>query len=283
MKKYIFNIFLFIIISAKSIFAGGDNYPMGARQAGMANSCVMLPGIWSVCHNQAGLTGLEKFTVGFHFHNEFLNERYGLKGIAIGIPTSKYGVLGTSLAYLGNPTYNETKAGLAYAKSFGDYFSVGIQMDYFNIHQSYEYINNSGAVAVEIGLISEPAENFFIGAHAFNFTQSDIPDLPGEKLPTILRFGLGYLFAETVFVSVETEKDMDYSPVFKAGTEIKFREDLFLRTGISTSDPTVIAFGVGYAIEGIKADIAFITHPQLGLIPHFSMQYELGIRSKKEE
>lgn len=276
MKKQVLYIILFILISPLKIMAGGDNYPLGARQAGMGNSSVMVPDIWSVHHNQAGLTALERFTIGFHFHNEFVVERYGLKAVAIGIPTSKYGVLGVSLAYLGNPVYNDSKVGLAYAKSFGDYFSVGIQMDYFNIHQSYEYLSNSGAVAVEIGLMSEPVENLFIGAHVFNLTQSDIPDLPDEKLPTILRFGLAYLFSENVLVSVEAEKDMDYSPVFKAGTEISFKKDLFIRIGVCSYKPAVFSFGLGYVMEGLKGDIAFSTHPQIGLIPHFSMQYIFG-------
>ena len=50
-------IFLFFLLTNKA-FGGNDNYPSGARAAGMASTAVMLTDLWSNFYNQAGLARL---------------------------------------------------------------------------------------------------------------------------------------------------------------------------------------------------------------------------------
>ena len=58
-----YRILLCIIFSCHWITicrAGNDNYPLGARSAGMATASVVLTDIWSSANNQAGLGYIEQ-------------------------------------------------------------------------------------------------------------------------------------------------------------------------------------------------------------------------------
>lgn len=277
------NIIIISILLLKTIssFAGGgDNNPFGARSAGMGNSSVMLSDLWSIYHNQAGLAGIKNMEFGIHYENRFFVKELSLSAGAFVLPT-KSGVFGLSISHFGYSQYYESKIGLAYAKSLGNIFSVGVQFDYLNTYFSQEYGNKGTAVA-ELGVRATPTENMYIGAHIFNPTRSKIAAYNDEQIPTIIRFGVGYNFSKKVIVTAETEKDLQNAPVFKAGLEYNFMEHLFLRSGVS-SNPNKMYFGVGYEYKGFKADIAFSTHPTLGLTPYISIMWEFNKTGERKE
>jgi len=120
-------VFLFIYLIS---YSGNDNYPTGSRSASMGNSSVTLSDVWSTHHNQAGLAGLTKPTIGFHHENRFIVKEYGLQSLAFVLPTNS-GNFGISLSYFGYSKYNESKIGLGYAKKLSDKISFGVQLDYF--------------------------------------------------------------------------------------------------------------------------------------------------------
>jgi len=260
-------IFLFFISYS---YSSVDYYPAGSRQAGMANSSVTLSDLWCVYHNQAGLANLTRLSAGVHHENKFLVKEYGLQALAIALPV-KNGVFGLSVSYFGYSKYNEIKAGLAFARSFGKGFSAAVQIDYCNTFVSGEY-GNKGIAVIEAGILSEPLENLHIGAHIYNPTHQRISEYD-ELIPTIFRFGVSYNFFNKITLAVENEKDIEMSPMFKIGLEYHMINYFYLRTGISTN-PSLTTFGLGYVIKHAKADIAFSYHQILGLSPHFTLSYE---------
>ena len=262
----LFNLF-FVFYS----YSNNDNYPTGARSAGMGNSSVTLFDVWSTHHNQAGLARIEKPTIGFHHENKFIVKEYALQSLAFVLPT-KSGNFGLSLSYFGYSKYNESKIGLGYGKKLGDKISIGVQIDYFNTYISENY-GSKGTALGEVGILAEPMENFFVGVHVFNPTMSQVADYDNERIPTIFKIGLGYKFADNLFISGETEKDIDFSPVFKVGVEYMMMDDFYLRAGISTN-PIQNSFGIGYVLNKLKVDVAFSLHQVLGVTPHFTVVYE---------
>ena len=263
-------VILLIVLLSGIIQAANDNYPVGASQAAMGNATVMKPDLWSVWHNQAGLGFLEKTCFGIHYENKFLVDEYGYQAFGLAVP-SKYGTLGLAISYFGYKLYNEKKFGLAYSRAFGDKFSFGLQLDYFHTHVEQEY-GNMGVALFEAGVMAKPIENFYIGAHVYNPTQTKMANYTEEPIPTIYRFGIGYSIVDKAFVSTEIEKDIDKETRFKAGLEFQAVKNFYLRTGIKTK-PFENSFGLGYVYGNIQADIAFTNNDLLGLTPHFSMLY----------
>jgi len=275
----IIKLITFIAFLILSITASSQNYPVGASAAGMANSSVVVPSIWSTYHNQAGLDYLDEITFGAYFENWFGISDLGLKSAALAIPT-KTGTFGLDFTYFGYSAFNEMKMGLAYSKKFADIISVGIQLDYFNVNQQAVY-GNIGVAVAEIGVLSEPIDKLFIGAHVFNPWRAQIAEYQDERMPTIFKIGMGYKFTDKVLLTVETEKDLDIvKPIFKTGIEYNFVSNLYLRAGISTN-PLTTTFGIGYKFKGIALDLAFKHHQVLGYNAGISVNYTFGSKDVK--
>ncbi|MBN2349231.1 MAG: hypothetical protein JXJ22_10355 [Bacteroidales bacterium] len=262
---------LFLCLVPK-LFAVSDNYPSGARESGMANVGVMVFDVWSNYHNQAGLARLNALTLGFHYENRYAVEEYGLQSFAIAIP-SFGGTIGFNYSFFGYSGYNENKIGLAFGKSFGKRFAGGIQIDGFYVHVGDSY-RNSWAIAAEAGILAEPVDNLFIGAHIYNPTGSGFAQYEDVKIPVILQVGMGYQFSENLFLGVETEKKMDTQIVFKTAAEYQIVNSIFLRAGVTSFKISSYSFGVGAVYKRLKADIAFSQHNIMGFTPHMSMIYE---------
>ena len=267
--KSLITIFLvfFLIQNSYSQF----NKPFGARQAAMGNSAVVLSDIWSSYHNQAGLSKLDGITGGVHFSNAYNIKDIGTKTFAFGMPVSNIGNFGVNYTYFGYDLRNESKFGLAYAMALGKRFSAGVQIDYFLVRQGFDY-GKKGTAVGEIGILAEPFDNFFVGAHLFNPWRSKLANYQDERVPTLLKFGIGYEFSEKVIMTMEVEKDIDLETIVKSGLEYNVVAGLFLRTGVSTN-PVLYSFGLGYNYIDIQFDIAFINHEFLGYTSQFGLSY----------
>lgn len=265
MKKIFIIIFIF-----SNFLTFADNYPTGSREAGMGNADVTLHDVWSVQNNQAGLALVDKMAIGFHFENKYITPTLGLKALAYALPTSQ-GTFGVDITYFGYSNYNESKIGLAYARKFSDYLSIGVQLDYLNYFIADSYGNKGTAVA-EIGILSNPIDKLSFGVHIFNPTLAQVADYNNERIPTIVRFGLGYEFSDKFLMTAETEKDIDFKSRYKIGLEYFIVDNLALRTGILTN-PFENSFGVGYVKNKISVDLAFTNNKILGITPHVSFQY----------
>ncbi len=261
-------LYLLLVLSLAS--GANDNFPFGGRAAGMGNAAVSLYDFWAVSHNQAGLARLEHFASGVYFENRFMTPEMSLGAAAIVYPAAP-GVFALNVTYFGYSLYHESKIGLAYARSFGERLSAGIQLNYLYTHIGDGY-GTAGNPAVELGVIYELIPGLSIGSHVFNPTRASIADFNDERIPTIMRMGLAYAFSERVIITVETEKDMERDPVFKAGLEYQLIDHVFFRGGMGTN-PTTNAFGFGMDLGNITIDLATSFHHILGYSPQASLVY----------
>lgn len=258
---------LFLVLNSNA----QTNRAIGARQSGMGGNGVILSDVWSSYHNQAGLANLKGISAGAYFSNTFNMSELGTKAFAFAMPVIKNGSFGVNYTRFGYSAFSENKFGLAYSMRLGKRITGGIQVDYFLMQQGLDY-GSIGAFAGEIGVMSEPVDNLIIAAHVFNPWSAGYADDVSQKLPTILRVGVGYNFSDKVIFSIEGEKDIDLPAVLRAGVEYNVVAGLFLRTGVSTN-PTEFAFGAGYNYKNFQLDFSFIKHSILGYYPQFSIQY----------
>lgn len=267
-------IFTILWLATHPLSATNDNYPAGAGNAALGNVGVMMPGFWSVSHNQAGLGFYHHFSAGVHHENRFLVPEFNLHSIGMTIPVSS-ATLGASYTFFGYQVYNESKLGLSIGKAFHEKFSAGIQLDYLHIHSSIENCNSS-AIAAEAGVMAQPVNNLYIGFHIFNPTGSKHSAASGEELiPVIVRFGLGYYFNEWLFFGVETEKDLEIKQaLFRSGLEYRITPGIYARTGVELSESVHHSFGLGFTLGGIRADVSFMHHQVVGYTPFLSLSYE---------
>jgi len=240
------------------------------RFTGMGDASVMLSDFWSAFGNQAGLASIIQPEAGISYYNQYMMWETGTQIGAFVLPT-RSGNFAASFSHYGYSLYSENNLGLAYARNFGTIWSASLQFDYLFYNQSDDY-GNQGAFLFELGIIAKPIEKLSIGAHLYNPARAKLSDYQNERVPTIMRFGLGYQFDEWVLVTLETEKDLEQNARVKCGLEYQPVTSLFLRAGLLTQ-PNQFSLGLGYKIQNFTTDISFITHESLPISTQLSFKY----------
>lgn len=269
----LFSVLSGLIIFTYSLYAGNENWSLGAKQAGMGFTGTVLSDVWSSSHNQAGLARLTVPVVGIYHENRFLLNEMSLKAFSFAFPTEEAGTFAIDLWHFGYTKYYEMKTGIAYGMMIGKKLSIGTKVNYLHTHFA-ELYGKKGTVVAELGFILEPTENLFIGGHIYNLTRSKLAVYDDERVPTILKFGIGYRFSEKLFMVTEAEKDLLYKIIYKVGIDYMFLNNVFVRAGATTS-PDRMTFGLGYQYRKLRADISFSYHQVLGFSPHVAIVYNL--------
>ncbi|MBK8228300.1 MAG: hypothetical protein IPK70_14150 [Flavobacteriales bacterium] len=264
------------LLSASACLAGGDPLTVGARFAGMGGSGLTLADLWSVRLNPAGIAGLEAPVAGLFYQRHFLSEDLAHQGLAVALPVGK-GAFGVGVDRFGYSLYNETRASLAYAMRFGEGLRAAVQLDYLGVQLGGNY-GGTSAFAAELGVQARISEQFWLGAHLFNPTRAKLDAVTegnvilDERVPTLLRAGLGWVASSKLTLTGEVEKDIDRAERFRFGVEYGPSKALFLRAGISTAHVQG-HFGVGVRTGRLDADLALAVRAQLGPTPMINLNY----------
>jgi hypothetical protein len=268
----------FVAAFQLAAFGGNENQPVGARSAGLANASLTLNDVWSIHHNQAGLGSIRKVSAGVYYESRFLLPELGLSAGAIAVPIGK-GTFGLSFRSFGFQAYKENKIGLAYGRAFGDFLSIGMQINFQSAVFS-EFYGSSSTFTAEIGAMYKASKRVTIAAHLFNPNQSRIAEYDDERIPSVIRFGARYLFSDQVFVVAEVENALYQKPILRGGLEYHPVDILYVRAGIS-GNPLNSNFGFGLQMKKFQLDFAGAFHQVLGFTPKISLTFNPSAGNEK--
>lgn len=273
MKKLL--LIITIIISTSTLFAYDFIHPMGGRAAAMGGTSVASHGLWAMQNNPAGMANLEKISLGLYYENRWMLPETAYKCGAFALPT-KFGTLGVSFNQFGSSKYNENKFGLAYAKAFGRYLQIGLQLDYLLLKIGNEY-GSFKAVTFELGIQSQVTDKLTLGTYIFNPVNFSFEQtLNHERIPIVFRFGLAYKFTKDFIGQAEIEKNTDREGVsLRGGLEYEAVRNLYIRAGVQTN-PGILSFGLGYAIRFAQINVAAQLHNELGSSVQIGMIFSIG-------
>jgi hypothetical protein len=251
------------------IFAQPANNPVNARYAGMAGTGAALPDTWSGFQNQAGLALIRDLSLSLHYENHFIIPENSIRALAVDIPVTK-GTIGVCYSLFGTSLYFESRAALAYGKTFGKRFNAGIQLNYLMIGQPADY-GNMHAVVPEGGFLVRPLDNLTIGFHLFNPARQHFPQSQDQIIPSVMQIGIGYRIIDQVLLCAEAEKETHEKQVWKAGCEYTMIRNLNLRLGVSSAEISRFAIGLGYTFRHYTLDFALSHHQWLGFTPYVTL------------
>jgi hypothetical protein len=278
-KRLIFLTLFCVFIGARNIVhADGGLYlfPKGAKAMGMGRNGLLNIDLWAVYNNQAALPFIKNINAGLHYENRFAADQLGVSAGVFVIPALS-GTFGFNIAHMGIDDYGETRIGAGYGKQLAERLSLGVQFNYHLLSFATGY-PDFYAFTGEIGLIAEPFDNLFIGAHVFNPTFSKFNSQYEDPAPVIFEIGAGYKIDGKLMLTAEIEKERydDLSPRF--GVDYSLFKILSLRSGVSFN-PVEICFGIGVNTnKRLKLDFAFYHHEFLGYSPQISLSYSFGNR-----
>jgi hypothetical protein len=227
--------------------------------------------------NQAALARISQAGIGLYAERRFLLE--ALNNYTLTVATvSKLGNFGLHLNYSGFKNFNETKAGLAYARALGSRLDVGVQFNYY----SYRIPGYIGAASVtaEAGAIIHFTEKLNAGIHVYNPAGSKLRNGSNEKLAGAYKFGLGYDASEQFFVSCEIIKEEDKAVNVIAGMQYQFARQFLARAGFSSATSELFA-GAGLSWNQLRLDVGGSYHPLLGFSPGILFIAHFGNNKKQ--
>ena len=262
MTKKALLISFFALLYLNRLIAFDLSVPIGGRSAGMGRTAACSQNIWAIFNNPAGIASVQDISLGFYYENTWMLKTTSYKSGAFVIPISK-GALGVSVSQFGYSSYNENRFGLAYARAFGPYIQLGLQLDYLMLSYGNDY-GRHHAVTFDIGLQSQLTDRLRLGVNAFNPARIDFRDLPDNSLSTTLRLGLAYTLIKDFTAEIDIEKNTLQEGVnLRAGVEYILFNCFAMRAGVE-SNPGIFTFGAGYEISFLQVNIATRMHPVLG-------------------
>jgi hypothetical protein len=252
-----------------SVFSQTDNSSAGARSSALGNASVTIADSWAFFNNISGTAALKSIQAGCTFQNRFSIKAL-TTGSAVFIYPLKFGVSSLGFSKFGDNHYSVQKFSVGFGHKIG-YVSFGIKTDYLQV--AIEELNTRRAFLLEFGGIAEITNQLVFGAHVYNINQASlIGGTKKETVPVVMKAGLSYRPIQKLMMNVETQKDLNHKPSFKAGIEYFVVEKFCLRTGISTQS-FISFFGIGFKNQSFRIDYSFSSHAQLGISNELSLSY----------
>lgn len=260
----------------------------GASNAAMAGIGVSVANEWAVFNNIGALSAYRDIlpSAMLAFENRFGIKALNSYHFGIASPLAFGGVGGMTFQRFGDKYFNQTQAGIGYSHQISS-VSVGAKVNYFQMAVDDQIGITQGARSnflLELGGMAQLSKKWAVGIYGYNFTQAKLRvlDAGEDRIPVILKAGLSYKPIEKVFLSVETEKHIDYPATFRIGLNYQVHKYFYVRTGIST-EPFLSAFGIGFYPKDFAFDYALSNQTALGWVHQISIRYALRKLHLREE
>lgn len=235
----------------------------------MGYACLTGRSLWAQFHNQAGLGLNSHLSAGFNYENRFGIRELGTASAGIIVPAGKTSI-GAVYSHFGYPDFRRHMAGIACGLKLSEKISAGTQIDYFS-EMTYGEYDDIQAVTFEVGLLMIPADHIRVGIHLFNPVPAS---LRTSFLPSRIRAGAGIDLSSALFSAFEAEMSTAGNLLVRTGFEYEAYNRFWLRGGFCTEN-TAFSFGLGYKIDFVRLDLAFVTHESLGVTSSASMIFIL--------
>ncbi|WMJ73351.1 hypothetical protein RCC89_09270 [Cytophagaceae bacterium ABcell3] len=245
---------------------GGGERLSGARAAGMGFTSVTHEDAAAVFNNIAGTANLKSIQAFAGYEHRFSLNAFNTSGMSLALPRH-WGTPAISAHRFGDDVFNIQNLGIGYAHSI-DKVNLGVKINYLQYNVSE--FGTGRFLVFEMGGIMELIPEVKIGAHIYNLNQARVDEFQDERIPTIMKAGISWQADKKVIINIETLKDLDHKPVFRAGIEYQMVEHFVARTGFSTN-PFINTIGVGFHRNSLFIDYAIGMHYQLGFLQQLSL------------
>lgn len=274
MKVKILLAFLFL---SQTVLAGNNFFTVGARSYGIGQMNSFISDGYAVFHQPAGLANTTSIQFVSYFDHKY--NQWGLSSGAAGLvfPFLQNGGLGLGFFRFGDALYNETRVSAGYGHQIG-FMKLGLGVDYLSL--TIAEVGNKSNVALNLGGVANLTPKLFFGAIVMNLNRAWLQKEQQERVPTVMKAGLGYQPFPRLLLGVEVEKEGVFPVNVKGGIEYGIVPWLYLRTGVM-SVPFTGYFGVGLHFQDKRLDYAFSRHPVLGFTHHLSFSLVLPQFFKK--
>jgi len=253
-------IFLIVLVLSETLNAGFEKTGIGARSAAMSNALVgKADDVWAIYSNVGGLKQLKNYQASFFYSPQpFGMHELSESAIAAAVPFN-FGVLGFGIRRYGFELYRELSWTLSYANSVKG-ICLGVN---FNFHTvTIKNYGSANTIGIDVGMLVPVFINFQFGTFIKNINSPTI-GVSREKLPQSFTTGVAYIPMNSLTLTLDIEKEINFDLNARFGFEYWIIDALVLRGG-ATDTPTQFSGGVGVRYSIFQMDYGFTTHQELG-------------------
>ena len=226
--------------------------------------------------NPAALAGVKQPGLSIGCVRQYMMPELSRYSAVAAWPSSP-GNFGLEFGYSGFANYNESKLGIAYARTLGSSIDAGIQFNYAQV--KIAGYGAGSAIYAELGVLLHLTTKLHAGLQASNPIGGYLGKNKLEKIPTVYRTAIGFDVSEKFFVGCELEKTEGDAVSMQASFQYLVVPALSLRMGIRSLNKTAW-LAAGILIRKYRLDVLAGYHPELGLTTGLQIISNLG-KAKK--
>lgn len=268
---------MLLFISAP-LFASFELNGSGARAKAMGQAYIGLANTPdAIFLNCSGLAGLNQPSVSLYFAKPYgLAEL--LQGACSAIFPTTFGSFATGVHSFGNETYQEQSLLVSYSRSVHQKFSWGINLHYMKL-QIARY-GSDFSLGIDLGFLAKITSNFQWGFFAANINRATFKNC-GEALPQSFATGISVAPIKNLIMVFDIYKETAFPLELRMGIEYILFQQIAVRAGFS-DEPTQFCCGMGLPFTYFDLDYAVVSHIDLGLTHHVSMQFYFNFSKSKQ-
>ena len=254
-------LYCLICVVPFSFVSSMENNGRGTKAIGMANAFVAVSdNSWAIDYNPAGIAQLKNMECSvFISPNQFGLSELKTVACAIGMPLS-FGAIALKGERFGFDLYNETEIGTAISLDLNQCISLGIAGS-LNCLTIARY-GSTQYLTIDVGMLSRIHRRVQLGFCMSNITKASIGRMK-DRTPQQCNFGVSWRCTESLFLSMELEKDIRYPASIKWGLEQTIFDVLKIHGGIA-NNPNKYSTGVAVQYASIEFGYAGYSHVDLG-------------------
>lgn len=260
-------VLVWFFMTAAGLQAGEPLFvPHGAASMGMAFAVTATPGHWSCFNNQALLTAAPSTSFSAALENRFMVPGLSSKAVSAVIAVSP-APLGIVATHYGNADFYRLFTGVGSAVKVTDGIALGLQVDCITEHGAGEY-RDITHVTFETGMTCDLSPSLSLGMHLFN------PLTPLNGLPSSIDAALHWRQSNDFMLAIGSSKVTDEPLSVQCGLSWDVLDRLVLRSGYMSS-PSAFAFGIGFRMATLQADVGFLMNSMTGVTSSLSFIWTL--------
>ncbi len=219
--------------------------------------------------NQAGLSEIRGFSAAGYAEQTFLLPDFYNVGLAVALPAGDFSAMGINFNSYGIEEFRQNRIGLAYGMKMGPDFSLGAQIDWYQM--SIDNYGQANQLSFRLGFIYDLFSDFSVGIHIANPLGLEIHE--NSPLPSVFNIDLEWRISDQLVVGGGLVKDIDYDIGFKAAIHYHIHPSVTVILGTIT-EPSSVSFGVLFNLSEWQIQSAAAYHQPLGFSPSAGFSYQ---------
>ena len=273
LKKFAFSMcccFLFTALKAQIPFT----HPGTVSIAGTSVSDTRQ---WSAFHNPAVLALSTRPQIGLRAENRYLITALNTQSLSLLYPAG-FAVTAVSFSRFGFELYNETTAGIAFARNFSDIICLGLQFNYLTVYQ--QSMNSyRGSFFPQAGLTINLSSKTVFGFQTWNPFAATIKNYTIiKRIPSVFSVGIASQISNDFSMRLQADAETGSGYRFSAALQYVFSDFFVVQTGIYSHDYFVPAFGFQTGYRHFLFDFQAELHPVLGVSTSLGITVPLGFK-----